>query len=181
MDYGYIAIYTIEGQKLCESRAHEDHVRSVRISPDMKYFASVSDDGCSKLFLLETYEELHTWNHDGKAIPSGSFSPNGSLWATGDEDGIVRIFDVESRELVRKYRFHNGWIHHIIFSQDGSLIYFGSSGYSFVIQTATGQVLQKMRVPFVSFGYALNQNGTRLLYSGHKFGDDTSVQEFFAS
>eukprot|EP00792_Barthelona_sp_PAP020_P008929 TRINITY_DN3257_c1_g3_i1.p1 TRINITY_DN3257_c1_g3~~TRINITY_DN3257_c1_g3_i1.p1 ORF type:complete len:192 (+),score=21.03 TRINITY_DN3257_c1_g3_i1:22-576(+) len=179
---GYIAIYTVEGQKLHEFLAHKNYVWSVCISPDMKYFASVSDDGCSKLFSLKTYEELHTWSHDKQGIISGTFSPDGAYWATGDKDGFITIFDVEFGELFGKYKVHNNCIDSIIFSQDGSLIYSGSRDRSFaVIRKETGQVLQRVCVPFCIVAVALNHDGTRLLCSGFNNAIKVLIQEFVAS
>eukprot|EP00792_Barthelona_sp_PAP020_P008949 TRINITY_DN3259_c0_g10_i1.p1 TRINITY_DN3259_c0_g10~~TRINITY_DN3259_c0_g10_i1.p1 ORF type:complete len:151 (-),score=11.69 TRINITY_DN3259_c0_g10_i1:559-1011(-) len=148
----------------------------------MKYFASVSHDGYSKLFSSETYEELHRWSHDGKKVNSGNFSPDGAYWVTGAGNGIVRIFDVESGELVGKYKVHDKGIYSIIFSPDGSLIYCGSYDRSFaVIRKETGQVLQRVCVSFDIYTMALNHDGTRLLCSGWNNSNYIPIQEFIAS
>eukprot|EP00792_Barthelona_sp_PAP020_P008151 TRINITY_DN3198_c2_g4_i1.p1 TRINITY_DN3198_c2_g4~~TRINITY_DN3198_c2_g4_i1.p1 ORF type:complete len:193 (-),score=26.24 TRINITY_DN3198_c2_g4_i1:208-765(-) len=179
MEEGYVSVYTVEGIKLFESKAHNNWVISVRISPDMKYFASVSVDGCSKLFSLETYEELQSWSHYGKKVIASNFSSDSAFWTTGDDNGIVRVFDVVNRVLLRKYEVHCGWIYGVIFSQDDSLIYSCSDDRSFaVIRRDTGEVLQKVNVSFSIKAMVLNYDGTRLLCSGYNFPNDVPIEEY---
>eukprot|EP00792_Barthelona_sp_PAP020_P009292 TRINITY_DN3286_c1_g10_i1.p1 TRINITY_DN3286_c1_g10~~TRINITY_DN3286_c1_g10_i1.p1 ORF type:complete len:702 (+),score=162.94 TRINITY_DN3286_c1_g10_i1:24-2129(+) len=161
---GYIAIYSIEGALIQEFQPHRDHVRCVRCSDNLKYFASVSQDGCSKLFSFETGEELHRWNHDEKEVVSGNFSSDGRFWTTGDEDGSIRIFDVENRELFRRFNLHKQLAYSVIFSHDDTLLYTCSKDKSLkVTHVETGQVFYTLKLPFQICSLAINHNETRLL------------------
>ncbi|MFI9487376.1 NB-ARC domain-containing protein [Promicromonospora sp. NPDC052451] len=44
------------------------------------------------------------------------------LLVSGGEDGVVRLWDLTSRTLIRSLRGHTGWVHAVAISPDGSLI-----------------------------------------------------------
>ncbi len=76
------------------------------------------------------YELL--WNPDLNAFElpieamSLAFSPNGSLLATGDQDGTIMLWDVANQEEVATLTGHANMVQHLTFSQDGRLL--ASSG-----------------------------------------------------
>eukprot|EP00792_Barthelona_sp_PAP020_P013242 TRINITY_DN834_c0_g1_i1.p1 TRINITY_DN834_c0_g1~~TRINITY_DN834_c0_g1_i1.p1 ORF type:complete len:717 (+),score=196.29 TRINITY_DN834_c0_g1_i1:66-2153(+) len=169
MDNGFVAIFSIDGQIYKEFKPHIDRVKSVRISPDLRYFATVSNDGFSKLFSLKTFEEIYVWDHGKSFVVSGNFSPNSKYWVTGDNVFDIRVFDVDSKFLLRKYKIHSSCVYSLFFSQDSSLIYSCANDKSFtIIERETGQVLQKVHTPCHLWTMALNYDCNRLLCAGYE-------------
>jgi WD40 repeat protein len=60
-------------------------------------------------------------------INSLDFSPDGSLLATGSNDGTVKIWNVQTGGLIRTLEGHSGPVNSVIFSPDGELLASGSS------------------------------------------------------
>ena len=70
---------------------------------------------------LNTPNVIHTWDNDGVLVWSVAIDVNGHYVAIGDVDGDVKIYDVESRELVRKIKTEDS-INGLDFSPDGQRI-----------------------------------------------------------
>ncbi len=64
---------------------------------------------------------VETKNHRG-APSSISVSPDGALIATGGYDGIIRVWEAASGELIRALVGHSSSVHDVAFSPDGSLL-----------------------------------------------------------
>jgi len=56
-----------------------------------------------------------------------AFSPDGQILATGRTDGVVRLWDVASGELIHSLTGHSGAISGLSFHPDGSILASGSS------------------------------------------------------
>jgi WD40 repeat protein len=106
-------------------------ITGISLSPDKKHVA---------LFTLR-YPELW-WlelrdSHNGDLIWEVSvgkaaynalaFSPDGSLIATGTEEGDVRIWEVEKGNLLHKLKGHIFPVRYVAFSPDGTMIASGAS------------------------------------------------------
>ena len=57
---------------------------------------------------------------DGREVRSVALSPDGRYLATGDDEGIVRIWDLISRQVVEKWESHDGGVFVLAFSPDGN-------------------------------------------------------------
>jgi G protein beta subunit-like protein len=55
------------------------------------------------------------------------FSPDGTLLATAGYDGLVRIWDVATRQPKRDLEKHKGWVRAVAFSPDGARLVTASS------------------------------------------------------
>jgi WD40 repeat protein len=102
-----------------------------------------------------------------------AFSPDGRLAASADEDGFVRLWDLnESKPPMRALpRWHTGRVYSVAFSPDGkSLASSGHDGRIIVWDAAAGTKLREWQlpgpVPGVAFASdarhlaAANGNGT---------------------
>jgi hypothetical protein len=56
------------------------------------------------------------------AVTGLGISPDNTLIATGDLDGVIRIWDMEGRQELVVLQGHTGAIEHIAFSPDGTLL-----------------------------------------------------------
>ncbi|MBR8839966.1 MAG: NACHT domain-containing protein [Stigonema ocellatum SAG 48.90 = DSM 106950] len=56
------------------------------------------------------------------SVWSIAFSPNGKLWATGDGDGIVRVWEVDSGRELFTCKGHTSWIYSVAFSPDNKTL-----------------------------------------------------------
>ncbi|MCX6719307.1 MAG: choice-of-anchor D domain-containing protein [Candidatus Taylorbacteria bacterium] len=65
------------------------------------------------------------------AVRSVSFSPDGSLLASGSYDKTIKLWDVKSGTNIATLKGHNDAVHSVSFSPDGSLLASGSGGYFF--------------------------------------------------
>jgi hypothetical protein len=70
--------------------------------------------------LVRTLEGHKDW------VRSVTFSPNGSLIASGSADKTIKIWRVSDGSLVRTLEGHTDWVRSVTFSPDGSLIASGS-------------------------------------------------------
>jgi WD40 repeat protein len=59
-------------------------------------------------------------------VRSVSFSPDGSLLASGSKDKTIKLWRVSDGSLVRTLTGHTDWVMSVSFSPDGSLLASGS-------------------------------------------------------
>ncbi|MCP4345427.1 MAG: tetratricopeptide repeat protein [Desulfobacterales bacterium] len=110
--------------------------------------------------------------HAGE-VRTVAFSPDGAILASGDNDNIIRLWDIPNRKLLKTLEGHNNSVWSLAFSPKGRLAS-GSSDNTIKLWDVTeGKLLQtleghKGRVRSVAF----NPDGT-LLASG---GDDNTVR-----
>eukprot|EP00792_Barthelona_sp_PAP020_P002688 TRINITY_DN14249_c0_g1_i1.p1 TRINITY_DN14249_c0_g1~~TRINITY_DN14249_c0_g1_i1.p1 ORF type:complete len:848 (-),score=219.09 TRINITY_DN14249_c0_g1_i1:9-2552(-) len=170
MENGFVGLYSIEGKKLFESKEHAESVKSVQISPCMKYFASISEDGKSKLFSLEKFTNIFSWYHESYPL-CGCFSPDSSYWVTGDDNGTITLFNILTGEQ-KNNRIESASIGTIIFSKDGLLMYSCCfDGTVSIFCPFTGDVFQKIKSPWAFNSMAISFDENRLLCGGCEPGD----------
>ncbi len=85
-----------------------------------------SIDGKLLLYNLKTQKEQLLYDDPGNPIHAVAFSPDGKWILTGDEKGIVKIFDLNSRNIIKELTGQKGRISSVTFSPDGKLIAAGS-------------------------------------------------------
>eukprot|EP00792_Barthelona_sp_PAP020_P009631 TRINITY_DN3311_c2_g12_i1.p1 TRINITY_DN3311_c2_g12~~TRINITY_DN3311_c2_g12_i1.p1 ORF type:complete len:562 (+),score=123.88 TRINITY_DN3311_c2_g12_i1:1358-3043(+) len=179
MSYGHIAICNIEGSVLYRFQPHPKVIKVIQFCPNREIFASGSQDKGFRVFSLKTYEKVFEWYNSGKGyVLSGSFSPDGLYWVTGDTVGFIRIYNVETQRLLGEHMVHQGWVNCVLFSTDGSMIFTCSKDRSIaVVQKETGKVLKRVNMSFEIYSMALNHDGTRLLYGGKNDDSSGSIKE----
>jgi WD40 repeat protein len=112
---------------------HEGHIPWIDISPDDCLVASCDDGG--RIIIWDMAEGgMVTSRHSietGSVADTVCFSPNGKQLVSGHDDYAIRIFDVESGDLILgPIAGHTGLIWSIIWSVDGTRIFSGSADAS---------------------------------------------------
>lgn len=78
-------------------------------------------------------------------ILSVAFSPDGTLLATGDTNGEIRLWQVADEQLLRTCKGHTNWVRAVAFSPDGRILASGSTDQTVRLwDTATGNCLHTL-------------------------------------
>jgi len=104
--------------------------------------------------------------HSGP-LSSIAFSPNGQFLASGGEDQVVKVWNVQTKSEVRSFRAHTDWVTSVGFSPDGESIVSASVDQSVLLwrfiadetDVATGHVRKVNLV-------AMSGNGERIASAG---------------
>jgi eukaryotic-like serine/threonine-protein kinase len=98
---------------------------SVAISPNGQFLASVCRDDRIYLWDLASARPIRVLDVPTSywAIQSRvSFDPSSRILATGGQDGLVRLWDVETGKLVASLSGHSGCAGDVVFSPDGATL-----------------------------------------------------------
>ena len=104
---------------------NRSQVKGVAFSPDGQLLASAGHLGV-KLWDVNNQTEIANLHHDGWVFTS-AFSPNGKTLATGDNAGTVRIWDVQTRQVIAQLEGDTVTVYAVKFSSDGRT--FATAGY----------------------------------------------------
>lgn len=81
-----------------------------------------SGPGGVRLVDVQTGEQTHVFEGPKDVVYSLAVSPDGKRLAAGGADGIARVWDLESKQLVKTIDQHTGWVLCVAFSRDGNLL-----------------------------------------------------------
>jgi WD40 repeat protein/serine/threonine protein kinase len=148
-------IWDVEtGQEVFTLRGHSGPVFSVFFSPDGRHLASLGyTDSAVRVWNLPTGErgELtprFALGHHSNGAWSAAFSPDGQRLAMGGNvaDGIVRVYDVASGELLHALQGHIDRVVSVAFSPNGRRLVSTSLDRTVKLwDTATGQEVLTLR------------------------------------
>jgi WD40 repeat protein len=84
----------------------------------------------------------------GNTVESLALSPDGKSVVAGNHDGVVKILDVATGEVVRTLRGYQGSVRHVAFSPDGKMILSTALakdiGYISLWDAATGGEIKRL-------------------------------------
>ena len=146
---------------------HADGVRSVSFSPDGSMIVSGSFDGKIKLWDVELGKAIATLEGSEVSLPRDrrlltnleggavSFSPDGDelTFVSGSYDGTLRLWDVETGQIIATFPGHTDEVTSVSFSPDGSMI--ASSAWDDRVKlwdVATGTNLASLKDELLSRG-----------------------------
>lgn len=109
------------------STSFSEAVNSLAYSPDGALLATGSYAGLVSLWDTKTGLLVRSIQADA-AVESLAFSPDGRVLATGSgfEDNLVRLWLVDTGELVRELEGHTQGVNQLLFSPDGQWLVSGS-------------------------------------------------------
>ncbi|KAK1229311.1 hypothetical protein PQX77_007629 [Marasmius sp. AFHP31] len=117
--------------RLANTLEHDSIVCCVRFSADGKYVAT----GCNRttqIYTVNTGVKICVLVDEAAGgigdlyVRSVCFSPNGKYLVTGAEDNLIRIWDIEKKQIRTIFRGHSQEVYSVDFSSDGRLITSGS-------------------------------------------------------
>ncbi|CAN5278082.1 hypothetical protein BH10PLA2_BH10PLA2_07200 [soil metagenome] len=100
-------------------RGHSNYIYPVAYSPDGRWLASGSWDGTVRIWDAATGEPCASLAHPGVVLDM-AFTPDGKSLATGGAgDELLRIWDVATARVTRKFPLHSKNFHSVAFTADG--------------------------------------------------------------
>ncbi len=100
---------------------HKAQIPAIAISPDGKLLASASRDDTVCLWDVDSGSLLKTFPTDGQFdVNTVAFDRLSTTLASGDQNGTIRLWDLQTLELKQTMRGHNGKIYKIAFDTSGT-------------------------------------------------------------
>ncbi|KAF9221842.1 WD40 repeat-like protein [Gyrodon lividus] len=123
-----LRVWDVETHQLVEEWTdHKKVIRSITMSPDGELVASGHSNG--DIFIRETDGGTvkHSFTSGSGDVNSVSFSPNGKKLASGNDDKAIRVFDLESSDLILgPIGGHTQHVYSVVWSLDGSKLFTAS-------------------------------------------------------
>jgi WD40 repeat protein/serine/threonine protein kinase len=116
----------------------------VDFSPDGRFFAACGVRKKVTVWKTDGFQELWSREHPDVVIQL-CFSPDGRRLATGCNDRIVRIWDVETGKEVFTFPGHSVRVTDVCFSPDGRAVVSAGGTEALVWVAADGRILRRFR------------------------------------
>jgi serine/threonine protein kinase/WD40 repeat protein len=91
-------------------------------SPHHQLLAAMGQDAVVRFFRSDGTRDLPDIITGQIEVNGGAFSPDGRLLATAGDDGMICIWNMATRQLLRSFRGHPGKAFQVAFSTDGELL-----------------------------------------------------------
>ena len=133
-------------------------VFDVAISPSLGLLASAYSDGWARLWELRSGKKARFFDHDGQAVTTLAFSPDGDLLITGTSGGRLILWDPGFRNTrLFNLRAHRKPVTSVSFSHDGNKVASASeNGWVRLWTVETTEELKRDRLREAQFEQAAN-------------------------
>ncbi|MCF2147701.1 serine/threonine protein kinase [Desmonostoc muscorum LEGE 12446] len=119
------------GDQICTLTGHKLQVNSVAFSPQGQIIASASYDRTIRLWQISSQKEFkncpcytlsgilsgHAW-----AVLTVAFSPDGKVLATGSDDKTIKLWEVNTGQLISTLSGHSWSVVSVAFTADGKTL-----------------------------------------------------------
>jgi WD40 repeat protein len=175
---GKVHLWKLQNQQLSplqELSEHQAAVNAVSFSPNNRFLASGSDDGTVYIWEVEKQATSNpTFRLHSQRQPSGeqqnvrnlAFSPDSQLLAIAEEDGTIRLWNLQTKQEQKSFKEHIGGVTSIAFSPDGQQLVSGGEDSTIRLWNLEGQIkglFQLDGIPVTSV--AFNSDGKRIASS----------------
>ncbi|MDZ8050142.1 MAG: protein kinase domain-containing protein [Aulosira sp. ZfuVER01] len=119
------------GKEICTLTGHQLQVSSVAFSPQGQLLASASFDRTICLWQLPTTGEfknrpncslLGTFSGHAWAVLTIAFSPDGTILATGSDDNTIKLWEVNTGQVITTLLGHSWSVVAVTFTADGTML-----------------------------------------------------------
>jgi WD40 repeat protein/tetratricopeptide (TPR) repeat protein len=165
---GTVRVYQLRGR--LERRwlvGHNNGVNDLAFHPRLARVASAADDSATFVWDLESARPVRHWKVSALGVETVTYSPDGSLLATGGvlaEDGLIRVWDAETGAPRGTLAGHAASVRALAFDASGRQLATGdTAGVLILWDVATGRALRREQVgPSGIWSIAFIDGGHRL-------------------
>ncbi|KAG8760766.1 hypothetical protein FRC14_002062 [Serendipita sp. 396] len=100
-------------------------------SPDVRYVAVVSEDGCLRVIDALHERLIDTYSSYFGTLTTVAWSPDGRFILTGGQDDLITIFSPSEQRVIARCQGHSSFVSNVVFDPlhcDGRTYRFGSVG-----------------------------------------------------
>lgn len=151
---GRILMYDANLKLIDTARVSKGVVATTLCSPDGKYMASTSIDGCLYIWNLEKGNLKLDFKKQSHHLQSMTclFSPNGKYVASTGADSTVVILSWPQKKIIKTCKSEDGFIRFAWFSEDNlNIIWVNDGGYLFVEKIADNKNILSKRISKYAF------------------------------
>jgi WD40 repeat protein/transcriptional regulator with XRE-family HTH domain len=138
-----------------------DAINGVAISPSGEYWAAISRSGEIRLWRAGGRVLNRIWQAHTDRAWSLAFNADGQLLASGGWDGMIKLWRVESGELLWSAS-HTGNINRVAFSPAGDRVASGGAREAIVWDVASGAPVQSLAHPHLVLSLTWSPRGNLL-------------------
>jgi WD40 repeat protein len=162
---GSVRVWEIATGKEIVNMTHDDHVNSVKFSPDGKYVVSGSYDDTARVWDATTGKEISRMTHDD-AVNSVAFSPDGKYVVSGSDDHTARVWDATTGKEISRMT-HDYEVFSVAFSPDSKYVVSGSWDMTARVWDAvTGKEISRMTHNSSVLSVAFSPDGKFVVSAG---------------
>ncbi|XP_031573056.1 WD repeat-containing protein 90-like, partial [Actinia tenebrosa] len=107
-------------------RSHTETIHAMNIDHTRRRIGTVSADFTIRIWDMDTLTQLYDFQAPKEEPCAIAFHPFNTCFASGFIDGTVRVFDIQSTNLVAEHKQHRGRVTGLVFAPNGGFLF--SSG-----------------------------------------------------
>ena len=119
-----LKLWNSDTQKEIHCLKESDHILNAAVSSDIRYAVTSLANGKNHVWDLQTGKLLFKLSPRflmKESLSSFNFHKDNSLLLAGSFDGIIKLWDIQTRKQLAKSKVHDGAVNQVVVSPDGSL------------------------------------------------------------